>query len=132
MAFTWSNMQVASICKRLDRFLFSFEWFLSKSSRRLPRWTLDHSPICLETNPLKWGPTPFRFENMWLLHPEFKEKFRDWWQECTVEGWEGHKFMKKLKFVKSKLKDWNKVAFGDLRDRKNFIFLDLGRIDLIE
>ncbi|RVW41858.1 putative ribonuclease H protein [Vitis vinifera] len=22
-----------------------------------------------------------RFENMWLLHPEFKEKFRDWWQE---------------------------------------------------
>ncbi|RVW37833.1 putative mitochondrial protein [Vitis vinifera] len=26
---------------------------------------------------------------MWLLHPEFKEKFRDWWQECTVEGWEG-------------------------------------------
>ncbi|RVW29047.1 hypothetical protein CK203_088908 [Vitis vinifera] len=54
----------------------------------LPRWTSDHSPICLETNPLKWGPTPFRFENMWLLHPEFKEKFRDWWQECTVEGWE--------------------------------------------
>ncbi|RVW69923.1 putative mitochondrial protein [Vitis vinifera] len=43
-----------------------------------------------------------RFENMWLLHPEFKEKFRDWWQECTVEGWEGHKFMRKLKFIKSK------------------------------
>ncbi|RVW35158.1 Transposon TX1 uncharacterized 149 kDa protein [Vitis vinifera] len=55
----------------------------------LPRWTSDHSPICLETNPLKWGPTPFKFENMWLLHPEFKEKFSDWWQECTVEGWEG-------------------------------------------
>ncbi|RVW16749.1 hypothetical protein CK203_076445 [Vitis vinifera] len=63
----------------------------------LPRWTSDHSPICLETNPLKWGPTPFRFENMWLLHPEFKEKFRVWWQECTDEGWEGHKFMRKLK-----------------------------------
>ena len=41
---------------------------------------------------------------MWLLHPEFKEKFRVWWQEYTVEGWEGHKFMRKLKFVKSKLK----------------------------
>ncbi|RVW96745.1 putative mitochondrial protein [Vitis vinifera] len=26
------------------------------------------------------------FENMQLLHPEFKEKFSDWWQECTVEG----------------------------------------------
>ncbi|RVW51293.1 hypothetical protein CK203_075418 [Vitis vinifera] len=38
-----------------------------------------------------------RFENMWLLYPEFKEKFSDWWQECTVEGWEGHKLMRKLK-----------------------------------
>ncbi|RVW90124.1 Transposon TX1 uncharacterized 149 kDa protein [Vitis vinifera] len=67
-----------------------------------------------------------RFENMWLLHPEFKEKFRDWWQECTVEGWEGHKFMRKLKFVKSKLKEWNIVAFGDLRERKKHILSDLG------
>ncbi|RVW28221.1 hypothetical protein CK203_083720 [Vitis vinifera] len=134
-AFTWSNMQVDPICKRLDRFLFSFEWdsFFSQSIQEaLPRWTSDHSPICLETNPLKWGPTPFRFENMWLLHPEFKEKFRDWWQEYTVEGWEGHKFMRKLKFIKSKLKEWNIVAFGDLRERKKHILSDLGRIDLIE
>ena len=40
--------------------------------------------------------------------------------------------MKKLKFVKSMLKDWNKVAFGDLRERKNSILSDLGRIDLFE
>ena len=115
-------MQIAPICKRLDRFLFSSEWdsFFSQSLQEvLPRWTLDHNPICLETNPLKWGPTPFRFENMWLLHPEFEENFSDWWQECTVEGWEGHKFMRKLKFVKSKLKDWNKVTFGDLKE-ENF------------
>ncbi|RVW50733.1 putative ribonuclease H protein [Vitis vinifera] len=88
-AFTWSNMQADPICKRLDRFLFSSEWdtFFSQSFQEaLPRWTSDHSPICLETNPLKWGPTPFRFENMWLLHPEFKEKFRVWWQECRVKG----------------------------------------------
>ncbi|RVW25924.1 hypothetical protein CK203_095970 [Vitis vinifera] len=47
-AFTWSNMQVDPICKRLDRLR-----------------------IC------------------GCSHPEFKEKFRDWWQECMVEGWEG-------------------------------------------
>ncbi|RVW46854.1 Transposon TX1 uncharacterized 149 kDa protein [Vitis vinifera] len=134
-AFTWSNMQADPICKRLDRFLFSFEWdtFFSQSFQEaLPRWTSDHSPICLETNPLKWGPTPFRFENMWLLHPEFKEKFRVWWQECTGEGWEGHKFMRKLKFVKSKLKEWNIMTFGDLKERKKLILTDLSRIDLIE
>ena len=56
-AFTWSNMQVVPICKRLDRFLFSSEWnsFFSQSFQEaLPRWTSYHSPICLETNPLKW------------------------------------------------------------------------------
>ncbi|RVX05721.1 Transposon TX1 uncharacterized 149 kDa protein [Vitis vinifera] len=134
-AFTWSNMQADPICKRLDRFLFSSEWdtFFSQSFQEaLPRWTSDHSPICLETNPLKWGPTPFRFENMWLLHPEFKEKFRVWWQECTGEGWEGHKFMRKLKFVKLKLKEWNIMTFGDLKERKKLILTDLSRIDLIE
>ena len=40
--------------------------------------------------------------------------------------------MRKVKFVKSKLKDWNKVAFGDSRERKNSILSDLGRIDLFE
>ena len=44
----------------------------------------------------------------------------------------GNKFMRKLKFVKSKLKYWNKVAFGDLREKKKFILSDLGIIDLIE
>ena len=125
-------MEVDPICKRLDRFLFSSEWdsfFSQNIQEALPRWTSDHSPIYLETNPFKWGPTPFRFENMWLLHPEFKEKFRDWWQECTVEGWEGHKFMRKLKFIKSKLKEWNIMVFGDLRERKKHILTDLGRID---
>ena len=39
-AFTWSNMQVDPICKRLDRFLFSSEWdsFFSQSLQEaLPR-----------------------------------------------------------------------------------------------
>ena len=40
--------------------------------------------------------------------------------------------MRKLKFFKSKLKDWNKVAFRDLRERKNSFLSNLGRIDLIE
>ncbi|RVX00013.1 putative ribonuclease H protein [Vitis vinifera] len=35
------------------------------------------------------APISKRFENMWLPHPKFKENFSDWWQECTVEGWEG-------------------------------------------
>ena len=105
--FTWSNMQESPVCKRLDRFLYSNEWELSfpqSLQEILPRRTSDHWQIVLETNPFKWGPTPFRFENMWLQHPNFKESFRSWWRDFQGNGWEGHKFMRKLQFIKAKLK----------------------------
>ena len=77
--FTWSNMQESPVCKRLDRFLYSNEWeqlFPQILQEVLPRWTSDHWPIVLETNLFKWGLTPFKFENIWLQHPNFKESFR--------------------------------------------------------
>ena len=40
--------------------------------------------------------------------------------------------MKKLKFVKSKLKGWNKGVFGDLRKMKSPITLDIERIERLE
>ncbi|RVX07522.1 hypothetical protein CK203_025091 [Vitis vinifera] len=76
--------------------------------------------------------TPFRLENMWLLHFDFKERFRCWWQECQDDGWEGHRFMRKLKFVKVKLKEWSRGVFGDSREKKNNILSDIARIDVIE
>ena len=119
--FTWSNIQKSPVCKRLDRSLYSNEWelFFPQSLQEiLPRWTSDHWLIVLDTNPFKWGPTPFRFENMWLQHPSFKECFSSWWREFEGNGWEGHRFMRKLQFVKAKLKDWNKNTFGMLKERK--------------
>ena len=120
-SFTWSNMQEHPVCKRLDRFLYSNEWeqlFPQSLQDVLPRWTSDHWPIVLESNPFKWGPTPFRFENMWLHHPSFKESFGSWWREFQGDGWEGHKFMRKLQFLRAKLKEWNKTSFGDLIERE--------------
>ncbi|RVW54471.1 Transposon TX1 uncharacterized 149 kDa protein [Vitis vinifera] len=87
-------MQESSVCKRLDRFLYSNEWelFFPQSLQEvLPRWTSDCWLIVLDTNPFKWGPTPFRFENMWLQHPSFKECFSSWWREFEGNGWEGHR-----------------------------------------
>ena len=40
--------------------------------------------------------------------------------------------MKKLHFVKSKLKDWNKVHFGDFKERKKNILSNIVRIDISE
>ncbi|RVW41750.1 hypothetical protein CK203_082054 [Vitis vinifera] len=98
----------------------------------LIRRTSDHWPIALDTNPFMWGPTPFRFENMWLQHPSFKENFRNWWRGFQGNGWEGHKFMRRLQFVKAKLKEWNKLSFGELNEKKKSILKDLANFDAIE
>ncbi|RVW35131.1 hypothetical protein CK203_085890 [Vitis vinifera] len=77
-------MQESSVCKILDRFLYSNEWelFFPQSLQEvLSRWTSDHWPIVLDINPFKWGLIPFRFENMWLQHPSFKECFSSWWRD---------------------------------------------------
>ncbi|RVW35456.1 hypothetical protein CK203_097212 [Vitis vinifera] len=128
-------MQEHPVCKGLDRFLYSNEWeqlFPQSLQEVLPRWTSDHWLIVLETNPFKWGPTPFRFENMWLQHPSFKESFGSWWREFQGDGWEGHKFMRKLQFLRAKLKEWNKTSFGDLIEREKSILLDLANFDSME
>ncbi|RVW90264.1 hypothetical protein CK203_036717 [Vitis vinifera] len=46
---------------------------------------------CFGYNPFKWGLIPFRFENMWLQHPSFKECFSSWWRDFEGNGWEGHR-----------------------------------------
>ncbi|RVX18883.1 Retrovirus-related Pol polyprotein from transposon RE2 [Vitis vinifera] len=51
-------------------------------------------------------------------HPSFKENFRNWWRGFQGNGWEGHKFMRRLQSVKAKLKEWNKLSFGKLNEKK--------------
>ncbi|KAK9930652.1 hypothetical protein M0R45_027684 [Rubus argutus] len=90
--FTWFNNREIVIWCRLDRFLFSTGWedvFSDARQLALTRVTSDHCPVLLDTNIVKWGPAPFRFENMWLEHPSFKENFKIWWEEEIFQGWEG-------------------------------------------
>ncbi|XP_010263157.1 PREDICTED: uncharacterized protein LOC104601500 [Nelumbo nucifera] len=78
-------------------------------SRALPRVTSDHWPIMLSKADFgNSGPSPFRFENMWLLHLDFKEKVKQWWNEINPRAnWAGMKFHWKLKELKVKIKEWN-------------------------
>ena len=59
---------------RLDRFLVTQNWldqFSGVFQSRLPRPTSDHFSILLEGGGLRRGPSPFRFENMWLKVDDF-------------------------------------------------------------
>ena len=40
--------------------------------------------------------------------------------------------MRKLQFVKAKLKEWNKASFGELNERKKSIMFDLANFDTLE
>ena len=42
------------------------------------------------------------------------------------------KFMRRLQFVKAKAKEWNKLSFGVLNEKKKSILKDLANLDAIE
>ena len=68
---------------------------------------------------------------MWLQRPSFKECFRSWWRGFQGNGWEGHKFKRRLQFVKPNLKEWNKFSFGELNEKKKSIPNNLANFDAI-
>lgn len=96
------------ICSMIDCFLLSPRWVDGFSNPRqalCPRFTSDQWPMSLTSGDILWGPTPFRFENMWLAHPEFKVSVRNWWSEMVSGNWEGFWFLRKLRSLKGHLKE---------------------------
>ncbi|XP_026429782.1 uncharacterized protein LOC113326232 [Papaver somniferum] len=80
--YTWSNGQTNPVMCRLDRFLISpsFEQqypFVTQLAKARP--TSDHIPILLDISDPSWGPSPFRFENMWFMENGFLKLLEDWW-----------------------------------------------------
>ena len=133
--FTWSNFREQPVCCRFDRFLFSVEWGILFPHTRQEvevRAVSDNNPIILDSSPPKWGPSPFRFENMWLEHKEFDKAFETWWKECMVQGWEGYKFLSRLKIIKTLVKRWNFEIFGDLRLKEGDLNRRLAELDGLE
>jgi hypothetical protein len=53
----------------------------------LPRDVSDHCPSVLKNGGWSWGPTPFRFNNFWLQHGDFKGVVEDAWRNQNVTGW---------------------------------------------
>ncbi|KAK0578404.1 hypothetical protein LWI29_009836 [Acer saccharum] len=76
--------------------------------------TSDHSPILLHnvTELERYGPAPFRFQNMWTSHVGFLDVVGNSWNEPMVSDSGLHFLVGKLKRMKQRLRVWNKEIFG--------------------
>lgn len=114
--FTWTGVRRhGRIWKKLDRMLFNPAWldvFSGCSVELLHRATLDHNPLLLKAHfPGPSGPRPFRFQQMWLLRPGFKEVVSASWH-APQHGYGMFLFASKLKRLKFALRLWNRTKFG--------------------
>jgi len=130
--FTWSRSGVGSVASRLDRFLMSVDWeefFPDMVQKRMARPFSDHFSICFETLISDRGKPPFRFENMWLESEGFSDLISEWCGELRVPGFANFLVTSKLKFLKEKLKVWNKEIFGDIKARKFHLLESINILD---
>ncbi|KAL5575065.1 hypothetical protein UlMin_016764 [Ulmus minor] len=133
-SFTWSNFREMLVKCRLDRFLFTEEWGARKNDIRQEtgsRTCSDHMPLILDTSPVLWGSTPFRFENMWLGHSSFRQECEKWELRVRLRNQLEEITFKKMVAWRQKMKfrwikewDYNSVMFHRMvsyRRNKNVI-----------
>ncbi|XP_020596947.1 uncharacterized protein LOC110036761 [Phalaenopsis equestris] len=79
----------------------------------------DHRPIlCSIQNAVKHGGSPFRFQNIWTLHPNFIKEVTNAWTINEDYG-PSINLWKLQKKVALHLKSWNWNTFGDFKEFKN-------------
>ncbi|XP_059078037.1 uncharacterized protein LOC131876615 [Cryptomeria japonica] len=111
------------ILKRLDHFMVSDNWFnLGQDfvSSILPFTGSDHFPIQFsifeDRAPRK---LPFKFEPMWFRDQLFLPSLKHWWYSTPFfPGSRMFQLVKKLGFLKSRIKDWNVMHFKNIFGEK--------------
>lgn len=119
--YTWYKRDASSMC-RIDRFFLLEEWMQiwgNLTQHTSPRFVSDHCPLILKQSDADWGPRPFRVMDCWHEHPDFAKFVKNTWESMKIEGLAGFGLKEKLKKLKSALKEWNKVVFGNLDQNIN-------------
>lgn len=106
------------IMERLDRFFSNHEWlslYPDSMVQHLPRIHSDHCPILLNfTKYYHKPPKTYRFETMWLRHPDFSNIVRGFWKHSYDYNVAPENFTKAVR-------KWNKDVFGNIFKQNNKI-----------
>ncbi|XP_058742694.1 uncharacterized protein LOC131615239 [Vicia villosa] len=118
--FTWSNGRKGRHLteKRLDRVICNLDMMDTCNTivcHTLTRVKSDHYPIFFTC---KWDnisyKSQFKFLRMWTLSNDCEKVIKEVWN-TKVYGCPMYVLDKKLRILKCKLKEWNKVSFGDVK-----------------
>ena len=88
--FTCSNNRRGAgyVAARPDRALCNHHWLSSSSDpllSHLPKFPFDHCPLLLTNSMRPISPmAPFKFEAMWIHHPEFLNLVAESWNHETA------------------------------------------------
>jgi hypothetical protein len=130
--FSWFHPNGRTM-SRIDRALVSEEWHVAWGNPSLwilPRSISDHCALVLRYNTVDWGPRPFRFNNHWLNHGNFRGVVEDFWWNHVAEGWMGFILKDKLKELKIILRAWNKEIYGAIDKKIMFLVEEIKENDL--
>ncbi|KAL8151867.1 hypothetical protein V2J09_021675 [Rumex salicifolius] len=128
--FTWRRgpSEAPTVAKRLDRFFTNVIGRIGWEEavvRHLPAIRSDHNPLflCLDPSSLNnRGHRPFRFEAMWLAHPQFMSfLLKKWKREKAAPD--------ALGCLQKDLRIWNKEVFGNLYYKKEKLLRRIEGID---
>jgi hypothetical protein len=100
--FTWYHSNEIAM-SRIDRGWVSPEWMEEWGDCLVwvcSRDVLDHCPLVLIYAESEWGPKPFRFNNYWLDHKDFKKEVEDCWRAHEINGWMAFVLKEKLRALK--------------------------------
>ncbi|GLJ40786.1 hypothetical protein SUGI_0843510 [Cryptomeria japonica] len=136
--FTWTNQRAnfAHILERLDRHLIGESWMESSfqvEASILPIFLSDHFPVELKLSEASSkGSNSFKFLNMWWRDGEFISHLEQWWKEINIfRGTPSYSFVKRLKFLKEKIKVWNKDTFKNIFAERNRVEEELSLLNYV-
>ncbi|XP_043720925.1 uncharacterized protein LOC122668425 [Telopea speciosissima] len=118
--YTWSNRRVgsANIRIRLNRALANIAWRRRFTEAKVfvkPAIGSDHNPLLVDTEGGRIrGSKPFRFEAMWLRHPQCMSVANQAWHIPLV-GENHTQLWKRMENCKEVFKCWNADVFGNIQ-----------------